>query len=300
MLDRQEYPDWLRKRLIFKEDAFRTKETLARLGLNTVCEAALCPNLNECFSKKTATFMILGDRCSRSCRFCSVSKAPPKEVDPGEPEKIAEAVVELGLKYVVITSVTRDDLPDGGAGHFAAVVRNVRTAVSGIKIEVLVPDFGGNLKSVETVIEASPDVFGHNMETVKRLYPKVRASASYARSLGVLRSAKSIDRGQITKTGIMVGLGEKREDVIGLMADVTLTGCDILTVGQYLRSSRANADVDRFVDPEEFKYYEDTARAIGFPVVFAGAFVRSSYLADELYSKITEGRYDKSSAAAAG
>jgi len=275
-------PDWLKKRLIFSDEIFRTKETLKELSVLTVCESSLCPNLNECFSKAHATFLILGSSCTRACGFCSVDKGLPQAPDPDEPQRIAEAVTRLGLKFVVVTSVTRDDLPDGGASQFVKVVEAIRRVSGDIKLEVLVPDFNGNEGAVCEVLSARPDVFAHNIETVQRLYPLTRSGSSYTGSLRLLKKAKRFDLETITKSGIMVGLGETDKEVFDTILDLRRHGCDILTIGQYLRPKTANLPVARFVTPEQFNEYREFAHSLGFKHVSAGPFVRSSYYAEEM------------------
>jgi lipoic acid synthetase len=256
---------------------------LRQTSLHTVCEEARCPNLGECFTRGTATFMLLGDRCTRRCAYCSVSTARPLPPDPDEPERVAEAAGRLGLRYVVLTSVDRDDLPDGGASHFAATVRAVRRVLPGAGIEVLTPDFKGDAAAVRAVLEAEPEVFNHNIETVPRLVPRLRPQGRYRRSLDVLAAAKATRTAQVTKSGLMVGLGETDEEVVRVLADLRAAGVEIVTIGQYLRPSRGHAPVHRYVRPEAFRELEARARAIGFPTVYSGVFVRSSFNAEEVY-----------------
>lgn len=280
-------PHWLKKRLVANsEDALNTSSALANFGVNTVCESALCPNLNECFTRSHATFLILGSVCTRACGFCSVKKGIPPGVDSGEPYRIAETVKFLKLKYVVLTSVTRDDLPDGGADQFAKVVKAVRKISTGVGVEVLVPDFRGDIDSVKNVLRTAPEVFAHNVETVSRLYPAVRGAACYDRSLALLGNAKLISPKQIVKSGLMVGLGEHENEVINTITDLARTGCDILTIGQYLRPSMDNAAVERFVTPDEFELYKKAALAAGMREVVSGPFVRSSYSAGDIYDRL--------------
>jgi lipoic acid synthetase len=249
--------------------------------LNTVCEEARCPNLGECFSRGTATFMLLGDRCTRRCGYCSVSTARPLPPDPEEPLRVAEAAARLRLRYVVLTSVARDDLRDGGAATFAATVRAVRNALPGARIEVLTPDFRGDDSALAVVLATAPDVFNHNIETVPRLFPRVRAQGDYARSLALLAGVKRRAPGQVTKSGLMVGLGEDDAEIGAVLRDLRAVGVDIVTLGQYLRPTREHLPVDRYVPPEGFRRYEQDARALGFPVVYSGVFVRSSFNAEE-------------------
>lgn len=279
-------PPWLKKRLISSRQSIETSRILSKLRLNTVCESAACPNLNECFSKQSATFLILGRSCTRNCLFCSVEKGLPERPDLSEPCRIREAVARLNLDYVVITSVTRDDLEDGGAGQFTKVIDAIRTLYDSIRVEVLVPDFQGKMDSVRQVLRAKPDVFSHNVETVRSLYPSVRQKADYKRSLGILRSAKSASNHQITKSGIMVGLGESDGEMLETIGEIQKTGCDILTIGQYLRPTRANLPVKNYITPKEFERYGEFAMNLGFKSVASGPFVRSSYKAGEVYNKI--------------
>ncbi len=275
-------PLYLKKPLGRPSELHRMKKILRDRGLHTVCEEARCPNIGECFTKPTATFMILGDVCTRSCGFCSVEKrTAPQTVDSKEPENIAITVKELGLKHVVITSVTRDDLPDGGATQFAKTIRAIRRLSRGISVEVLTPDFGGDREALKIVLKERPDVFNHNLETVKRLYPVVRPEADYRRSLQVLE--ESVKEGLFTKSGIMVGLGEKKEEVKELIRELSAIGCTALTIGQYLRPGRENLEVREFIQPEVFEEYREYARACGIPQVYSGPFVRSSYNAEEVY-----------------
>jgi lipoyl synthase len=283
-------PPWLKKRLVMTGLSFRTPEALAGLKARTVCEEARCPNLNDCFSRGSATFMILGGICTRDCRFCSVEKGIPLDPEPDEPYRVAEATKLLGLNYVVITSVTRDDLDDGGSEHFASVIESVKKLSDTIKIEVLVPDFGGNTGSVKKVLTARPDVFSHNVETVKSLYPQVRPAARYERSLGILRAVKEFRAGQMTKSGIMVGLGERDDEIYDTMRDIRSTGCDIFTIGQYLMPSRMNLPVRRYVTMPEFEHYKEVACGVGFRHVESGPFVRSSYNAEAVYSIVKGGQ----------
>lgn len=254
---------------------------LEGLGLDTVCLSAACPNLGECFARRTATFLILGPVCTRNCRFCAVPKGTPRPVDPGEPRRVALAAAELQLRHVVITSVTRDDLPDGGAGQFAATVTAVREALPEATVEVLTPDFRGRPAALEKVMAAGPRVFNHNVETVPRLYPAARPQADYRRSLEVLRRAKEMRPGILTKSGLMVGLGEREEEVLAVLADLRSAGCDAVTIGQYLRPSKAHLPVREYLTPETFARYRARAREMGFRYVASGPLVRSSYLAED-------------------
>ncbi len=257
---------------------------LEPLGLHTVCQEARCPNVGECFSGGTATFLLLGDVCTRNCRFCAIKKGRPLPPDEGEPEKVALVAKRLGLSHAVVTSVTRDDLPDGGASHFASTIRSIRELNPGISVEVLVPDFGGRFSSLMKVLEVGPDVFNHNLETVPRLYPLVRPGASYRRSLELLQLAKK--EGSITKSGLMVGLGETQEEMIAVMDDLRERGVDILTLGQYLRPSRSQLEVKEYLPPEDFATYKEEALNLGFKWVSSGPFVRSSYQAKEAFDSV--------------
>ncbi len=255
---------------------------LRSLELHTVCESAKCPNRMECFSRRTATFMLLGDVCTRNCAFCGVAKGAPEAPDAGEPERVAEAASRLGLEHVVMTSVTRDDLEDGGAAHFAAAVRTVKKLLPGATVEVLTPDFRGDLDALRAVLASGPDVFNHNLETVEGLYDRVRPGADYRRSLRLLGEAKREAPGVSTKSGIMVGLGESREQLRALFRDLAETGCDMLTIGQYLRPSRAQLKVERFLSPQEFEELAEEAESAGLPRVASAPLARSSYRAGEL------------------
>ncbi|MBI5468318.1 MAG: lipoyl synthase [Deltaproteobacteria bacterium] len=274
-------PPWAKKRLGPASSLHEMKSILRKRNLHTVCESARCPNIGECFSKPTATFMILGDVCTRTCGFCSIDKAAkPLLVDPDEPRNIAVTALELGLKHVVITSVTRDDLPEGGAAQFALTIKAIKDNISGILVEVLTPDFRGDFKALSTVLEARPDIFNHNLETVPSLYPLVRPQADYSTSLDVLRKAKA--SGVMTKSGIMVGLGETAGEVKMVLRDLFEAGCDAVTIGQYLRPTRANLEVVEYVTPEVFKEYEEYGLKTGLKYVYSGPFVRSSYNAEKL------------------
>lgn len=273
-------PQWLK--VNYNQEAVNEVSSLmASLKLHTVCKEANCPNLGECYKKHTATFMILGSQCTRNCRFCNVVHGRPEPVDPEEPANLAKAAKTLGLKHVVITCVTRDDLPDGGASQFAACIRELRKLCPDTTVEVLISDMKGDRASLDTVIEARPDVLNHNVETVKELYAKVRPEANYERSLAVLRYAKEKAPDMYTKTGIMVGLGETEEQVLSLMDDVLATGCDILTIGQYLRPSPAHVEMTEYVTPEKFAYYKKAGEDKGFSYIASSPLVRSSYRAEE-------------------
>jgi len=280
------FPPWLRKRIPTGEEAARVRGMLAELGLATVCAGAHCPNLPECYARGTATFLILGATCTRSCRFCAIEKTAPGPLRDDEPQAVAEACARLALRHVVITSVTRDDLADGGAGHFARTIRAVRQRLPKTIIEVLTPDFQGRTDAIDAVLDARPDIFNHNVETVPRLYPTVRPEADYRRSLDVLAYAKrrGAPGGPVyTKSGLMVGLGETADEVRAVLGELRAAGCDILTIGQYLAPSAAHLAVARFVEPAEFAAWEAEARALGFAAVASGPFVRSSYQAESVF-----------------
>jgi lipoic acid synthetase len=279
-------PEWLRKGRTHFESVQNLKSDLRRLHLHTVCESARCPNIHECFHRGAATFMILGNLCTRGCGFCSVPKGSPSKheftLDRDEPFHVAEMAAQLKLRYVVITSVNRDDLADGGSHHFAETVRQVRSALPNAKVEVLTPDFDGNLRAVSRVIEAGPHVFNHNMETVRRLYRRVRPQADYKQSLRVLQFAKQQAPEILTKSGLMVGLGETAEEVEELLRDIRSSRTDVATIGQYLQPTRRNLRVAEYVTPNTFETYRKYGLAIGFRMVFSGPLVRSSYMADEV------------------
>lgn len=283
-------PDWLRKGRTHFEAVHELKTELRRRNLHTVCESARCPNIHECFSRGAATFMILGNLCTRGCGFCSVPKgsAAKREftLDPAEPWHVAEMAAQMNLRYVVITSVNRDDLPDGGSHHFAETVRQVRNELPDAQIEVLTPDFCGNLEAVARVLDAGPDVFNHNMETVSRLYRRVRPQADYSQSLSVLRFAKQHRPAVVTKSGLMVGLGETAAEVERLLRDIHAAHTDVATIGQYLQPTRRNLPVAEYVTPAQFDHYRDYGVGIGFRAVFSGPFVRSSYMADHVASTV--------------
>jgi len=271
-------PHWLQKK-VSPADHTEMDRILGSLRLNTVCREAACPNISECFRQKQATLLIMGKECTRSCSFCNVSANTPAPVDPDEPERAAKAVTALELQHVVITSPTRDDLSDGGAEHFAATVAAIRKAAPHTVIELLVPDFRGDLQSLAVVIAAKPDILAHNIETVPRLY-SIRAGADYRRSLELLKTAKQISPAMPTKTGIMLGLGESAAEVLSTLIDIRATGCDYLSIGQYLAPSRNHYPVAGFIEPAEFECYREKATALGFTHVESGPYVRSSYHAD--------------------
>lgn len=278
-------PAWLRRRLPSGPEYERLRTLLRDHHLTTVCQQALCPNQFECFGRGTATFLLLGERCTRTCRFCAIGHGPLGPADPDEPLHVAEAVRILGLRYCVLTSVTRDDLADGGAAHFAAVVQAVRTVAPDTCVELLIPDFQGNEQALATVLADAPEVLNHNLETVPRLYAAARPQAIYARSLELLRRVRTIAPATVSKSGIMVGLGETRAELRALFADLRTADCDLLTIGQYLQPSRDHLPVTRFVPPEQFAELRDEALALGFRAVAAGPFVRSSYQAETLYQE---------------
>lgn len=272
-------PEWLQKKINPAAHAEMDK-LLGDHRLHTVCREAVCPNITECFGNRQATFLILGKSCTRLCSFCNVTKEAPLPADPDEPCRVAQAVVRLGLSHVVITSPTRDDLPDGGAAHYGATVSAIRVASSETRIELLIPDFLGVRESIATVVDARPDIIGHNVETVPRLY-HIRSGADYQRSLAVLESVRELDVRLMTKSGIMVGLGETEEEVLEVFADLQRAGCSYLSVGQYLAPSRKHFPVQEFIRPERFDFYREKALALGFKHVESGPYVRSSYHADQ-------------------
>ncbi len=280
---RQRLPEWFKRSLPASGVSAESDAVVRKHGLVTVCEEAACPNRQECWSKKAVTFMLMGDECTRTCTFCDVKYSKsPKPLDAAEPGKVAAATAELGLRMVVVTSVNRDELADGGAAHFAATIAAIRQQSPGSLIEVLTPDFRGNEAAIDAVIAARPDVYNHNLETVARLYPQVRPQARYQRSLALLKRVKERGDGIWTKSGIMVGLGETDDEVRWLMDDLRAQGVGIMTIGQYLRPSLEHHDIIRFVTPEQFGRYEEWGKAAGFAHVAAGPYVRSSYFAEEV------------------
>jgi len=284
-------PVWLRRKLPDQESLRKMRGLLLRHGLNTVCEAALCPNQGECFSRGTATFLILGRTCTRNCTFCAIPSAEkPPAPDPREPERIGRAAAELGLKHVVITSVTRDDLEDGGASHFAETVTALKRNDPQLIVEVLIPDFQGSRPALEAVVNSDPDIINHNLETVPRLYPEVRPQAEYRRSIRLLAEVKEISPEKITKSGLMLGLGEEREEVLRVMGELREVSCDLLTLGQYLQPSGRHHPVGRYIPPEEFEELQREGEKMGFPGVFSAPFVRSSFHAAEVFEKILSPR----------
>ncbi len=277
-------PEWARKSRTHFESLHALKTDLRRLNLHTVCESARCPNIHECFNRRAATFMILGNLCTRGCGFCSVPKGHPAKqdmrLDPAEPANVARMAAAMDLRYVVITSVNRDDLPDGGSTHFAETVREVKAALPLARVEVLTPDFCGDTEAVARVLDAAPDVFNHNMETVPRLYRKVRPQARYQQSLDVLAAARAHRPGVLTKSGFMVGLGESRDEAHQLLRDLRDVDTDVATIGQYLQPTRRNLPVAEYLAPERFEEYRAFGLSLGFRMVFSGPLVRSSYMAD--------------------
>ena len=283
-------PEWIRVKAPGSPEYARTRNIVKTHNLVTVCEEAACPNIGECWSQRHATFMILGEICTRACAFCNVSTGVPLPVDADEPARVADAVVKLGLRHVVITSVDRDDLEDGGAEHFAQTIRAIRQVAPDTSIEVLTPDFLRKDGALENVVAAQPDVFNHNLETVPALYLNIRPGARYFHSLRLLQRVKELDAGMFTKSGIMVGLGETRNDVMQVMDDMRAANIDFITIGQYLQPTRKHAPIDRFVSPDEFDAYAATARAKGFLMVSATPLTRSSHHADEDFAKLKAAR----------
>lgn len=291
-------PEWLRVRAPGSEGYNATRSIVKQHGLVTVCEEAACPNIGECWTQSHATMMIMGEICTRACSFCNVATGKPNPLDPTEPGRVADAVAKMGLKHVVITSVDRDDLADGGAAHFAAVIAAIRSAAPFTTVEILTPDFLRKpISAAELVIDAKPDVFNHNLETVPRLYLSIRPGARYYNSLRLLERVKERDPNQFTKSGLMVGLGEAKEEVMQVMDDMRSAGVDFLTIGQYLQPTRKHAAVDRFVTPEEFRLYEEIARAKGFLMVSASPLTRSSHHAGDDFARLKAARLAKDAAA---
>ena len=280
-------PHWLKVKFPSHKNFFHVSNTLKKEKLNTICQSAKCPNIAECWSRKTAAFLILGETCTRGCAFCAVEKGFPSPPSPDEPEHVAEAVSLLGLRYAVITSVTRDDLSDGGASLFAATIRAIKERTPGVKVEVLIPDFKGDEKALEQVSRAQPDILNHNLETTERLYPQInRPSENYNRSLAVLKKAKEM--AAVTKSGLMVGLGEKKEEIIRSFSDLREVFCDLLTIGQYLQPSKTHAPVRKYYSPLEFEHLKRIALDFGFRDVESGPLVRSSYKAHKMYNSLQE------------
>ncbi len=279
-------PAWLRKKLPSGPVYERIRSMIGKGRLHTVCQEANCPNQFECFSAHTATFLILGATCTRNCRFCTIANGRPGPLDPDEPRRVAEAAANMDLRYVVVTSVTRDDLGDGGAAHFAATIDALREKIPEVRVELLIPDFQGIRSDLETVLAARPDVLNHNMETVRRLYPSVRPQANYGRSVGLLARVKSIDPAIPAKSGIMLGLGETEEEVRQVIADIYHAGCRMLTIGQYLQPTPRHLPVMDFIPPGEFDRWREFALGLGFEKVASGPFVRSSYHAGSMFSEM--------------
>lgn len=282
-----EKPAWLKVKLPSHRNFFLVADLLKTHGLNTICRSAGCPNITECWMQRTATFLILGNVCTRSCAFCAVPKGNPSPPAADEPRRLSEAVASLGLDYAVITSVARDDLSDGGAAHFASAIRAVRRRNPGVKVEVLIPDFQGDETAISTVIEEKPDILNHNLETIESLYPRInRPKENYRRSLQILKKAK--DMGAATKSGLMVGLGEEEDDLLQAFSDLRAVGCDLLTIGQYLRPSSREAPLKEYYTPQEFARLKKAALAMGFQDVESGPLVRSSYQAHKLYRSLAK------------
>ena len=283
-------PHWLRRSLPTGPNYEKVRTLLKKGRLHTVCQEARCPNLWECFSRRTATFLIMGPNCSRNCRFCAVTHGSLNPPDPGEPARVAEVVQSMELQYVVVTSVTRDDLPDGGAGFFAETIKEIREKVPDSLVEVLIPDFQGNEDALQVVVEARPDVLNHNLETIPRLYSSVRPEAVYRRSLELLEQVQKYDSTIPTKSGLMLGLGESFEEIRNVLQDLLDAGCSILTLGQYLQPTKEHLPVECFIHPDEFNDWREIALKMGFSGVASGPFVRSSYRAKELYQAVKKTR----------
>lgn len=286
--NKRRLPEWLRRNILLNDKSAKVHALIKEFNLNTVCQSARCPNRDECFSNGTATFMILGNTCTRGCTFCSVPKGKPKLGAESselieEPNNVARAAKMLRLRHVVITSVNRDDLPDQGSGQFAKTILALKEKINSVTVEVLTPDFRGNKNCIKTVVDANPDIYNHNLETVPRLYKTVRPGAIYKRSLELLKYIKELNPNIITKSGIMLGLGENLEEVINLMDDLLMQGCDYLTLGQYMQPTRDSIPVNRYLQPVEFEMLKDVAVSKGFKKVFSGPLVRSSYHAEELH-----------------
>ncbi len=271
------HPDWLKVKIPSGREYHRLKSLLASSRLHTICEEAKCPNIAECFGKGTATFLVLGDACTRNCTYCNVKKGIPSEADLNEPQRIARIIKKLNLNYVVVTSVTRDDLPDGGAGVFAQIIQAIKNLSPRTKIEILIPDFKGNRDSLKRVIDAKPYLLAHNLETVEKLFPTVRPQGDYRRSLNLLRKAKEISPDIFTKSGIMVGMGERKEEIVEAMKDLREVGCDIFTIGQYLQPSLRHLHISKYYSPEEFTEFKEIGEELSFVHIESGPLVRSSY-----------------------
>jgi lipoic acid synthetase len=279
-------PEWVRRSVLNTEDNRRVRGILKEQNLNTICESGRCPNKGECWARGTATYLLMGALCTRTCKFCSVNKGLPGPLDESEPERVAHASKEMGLRHVVLTSVNRDDLPDQGAHHFAKTIKALKETIPGIQVEVLTPDFQGREDCIAIVLEAGPSIYNHNIETVPRLYRQVRPGSKYKRSLDVLASVKRLNKDIPTKSGLMLGLGETKEEVAEVLQDLRKIDCDFLTLGQYLRPSLEQLPVDRYLTPEEFEEWAELANNLNFKLVHSGPLVRSSYHAEELAGKI--------------
>jgi lipoic acid synthetase len=280
-------PEWLKVRLPSGDNFYEVRNILRSHKLNTICEDAMCPNIAECWGKhRTATFMILGDICTRACAFCAVTSGRPTEYDLAEPARVAAAIADLRLKHAVITSVDRDDLADGGAAIFAETVGQIRKLDDHVKIELLTPDFQGSLDCVRTIVNSGPDIFSHNIETVRRLYPHIRFKSDYTTSFSLLKAAKAMDSRMFIKTGIMVGLGEERKEIVELLQDAVEAGVDIFTIGQYLRPSMKHAEIQKYYHPDEFVELGEIGRSMGIRWVFSGPLVRSSYHAEDVFEQM--------------
>ncbi len=279
---RERLPEYLKRPIIDTDTTRNVRRVLKSQCLNTVCENARCPNKNECYTKNTATFLIMGNVCTRNCRYCNISCQKPESLDVGEPVRVANAVKDLGLKYAVITSVTRDDLPDGGAGHFAACIKEIRKAAPDVKIEILTPDFKNNKHALDTIIDAQPDVFNHNIETVRDVFKTARPQGNYDNSLAVLKYIKENSNIK-TKSGLMIGLGEDFDQIKSTLEDLRSVGCDILTIGQYIQPSKAHLPVEKYYTPDEYEKLKALAASVGFSHYQIGALVRSSYNAASLF-----------------
>ena len=286
-------PDWIRAKAPNSKTYHETRKMMRNMHLTTVCEEAACPNIGECWTKQHATFMIMGETCTRACAFCNITTGKPDSLDPMEPTRVAVAVQKLGLKHVVVTSVDRDDLEDGGSEHFVKTINEIRRLTPDTTIEILTPDFKGKREALPPIAKARPDVFNHNLETVPRFYPTIRPGSSYFTSLMLLNEVKRLDPSIFTKSGIMVGLGETREEVMQVMDDLRAADVDFLTIGQYLQPTKKHAKLEKFVTPEEFKTYEKIARSKGFLMVSSSPLTRSSYHADEDFEKLRAAREAK-------
>lgn len=282
MIKKQTKPPWLKVKMPSGKSFFKIKNLIEKNDIHTICNEALCPNVGECSGKGIATFLVLGDKCTRSCLYCNVKFGRPDDIDPSESRKVAEAVMTLQLNYVVVTSVTRDDLENGGANAFADTINHIKSISPNCKVEVLVPDFRGKAESVKEIVKAKPFVFAHNLEVTENMFNKLRPQGNYKRSLTLLRTAKTLNAGQKTKSGIMIGFGESKKDIMRAMIDLRENGVDIFTIGQYLQPSRNHYPVKKYYTPNEFKEYEETGHKLDFSLVKSGPLVRSSYMAEEI------------------